>query len=84
MFCKIELDSKEKILISVAQKGLKIFKMIFGSIPVKTIVDMSIEEMNDHFADPEHYGEPILNFIVDKILPFNSTSEIMNAYPINK
>ncbi|ODS32540.1 MAG: hypothetical protein SCARUB_02340 [Candidatus Scalindua rubra] len=84
MFCNIELDSKERILISVAQTGLKIFKMRFGTIPVKTVVDMSLEEMCDHFADPEHYGEPILDFIVDKILPFKSIKEIMETYPINK
>ena len=88
MFCCIELDSKEKILISVAStgagEGLLISKVLFGIIPVKTVVRMSLEEMCDHFADPEHYGEPILDFIVDKILPFKSIKEIMDAYPINK
>ena len=88
IFCNIELDSKERILISVASTGadpgLKIFKMKLGNIPVKTIVSMSLEEMCDHFAEPEHYEEPILDFIVAKILPFKSIKEIMDAYPINK
>ncbi|MFQ5715063.1 MAG: hypothetical protein ACE5GU_13630 [Candidatus Scalinduaceae bacterium] len=84
IFCNIELDSKERILISVAHTGLKIFKLKLGTIPVKTVISMGLEEMVEHFADPEHYEEPILDFIVAKILTFKSIKEIMDAYPISK
>ncbi len=88
MFCCIELDNKEEILISVASmgedEGLLIYKLGLDSIPIETIVKMSLEEMANNFADPAHYGEPILGFIVKKILPFKSIKEIMDAYPINK
>jgi hypothetical protein len=63
-------------------EGLLIYKLGLNSIPIETIVKMRLEEMLEHFADPEHYGESILGFIVEKILPFKSTKEIMDAYPM--
>ncbi|OGF33908.1 hypothetical protein A2223_04745 [Candidatus Falkowbacteria bacterium RIFOXYA2_FULL_35_8] len=79
IFCQIKLDSKEKILISVAQSGCKIFKLLGGYIPIKTIYSADLNEMVRVFADPKHYGEPILDKIVEKVIDYKDIKTLKNG-----
>ena len=37
IFCQIKLNSGERVLISVGSGYIKIFKLLFGFFPIKTI-----------------------------------------------
>lgn len=44
-FCQIKLDDGSRILISIAQTGVKICKLKWGVIPVNTVFEISTSEL---------------------------------------
>ncbi len=45
-FCQIKLDDGNRILISIAQPGIKVYKlMLFGSMPSGTIFEISTADL---------------------------------------
>jgi hypothetical protein len=59
-YCQLKLASRERVLISCAQTGIKIMKLgLGGLIPTKTIADWPVsrlEEVISIFADE---GNPL-------------------------
>lgn len=80
MFCQIKLESGERILISIAQSGVKIFKLRFmGMIPVKTLWELNdIVHMVEMFADPANPEKPPLDAIRDKLINCKSIKEVLD------
>ena len=80
MFCQIKLESGERILISIAQNGVKIFKLGFmGMIPVKTLWESNdIAHIVEIFADPANPEKPPLDAIRDELIDCKSIKEILD------
>ena len=78
MYCQIQLDSGERILISIAQTGVKIFKLSFGGlIPTKTIWESDdIDEMINLFVDPNDPVKQPLDAIKDRLIECKSMQEV--------
>jgi hypothetical protein len=78
MYCQIKLDSGERILISIAQPGVKIFKFSAGGlIPTKTIWESSdVPKMVELFADLNQPEKPLLDAIVAQLIHCKSLQEI--------
>ncbi|TSC89137.1 MAG: hypothetical protein G01um10143_518 [Parcubacteria group bacterium Gr01-1014_3] len=77
-FCQIELDNGERILISVAQSGVKIFKLFFGIIPIKTIYQADLKTAVDLFMETEEWGRPILlDKIVTRLIDCPSIDDVL-------
>lgn len=79
-FCQIKLDSKERILISIAQEGIAIIKLKLGGIiPGKRIANWNITEIHEVINNFVDTSEPFLHpldAIVRKILQCKSIKDI--------
>ena len=76
-FCQIKLDSGERILVSVAQSGVKIYKLLVGTIPMGTVYNADLKTAVDLFMKKEDWGKPVLlDKIVNRIINSKSTKEI--------
>lgn len=65
-FCQLKLDSGERILISIAQTGLKIYKLsFFGFFPTKVLWELDdVKELVKIFVDVEKpFTHPLDNII---------------------
>jgi hypothetical protein len=82
-FCQIKFESRERILVSVANvphPGIKVIKLLFGIIPYKTIWEFSAggekkaqKQMIDMFSDPNSpRAKHPLDAIIIKLLPCRS------------
>jgi hypothetical protein len=79
-FCQIKLDSGERILISIAVSGIKVFKLILrGLIPIKIIWNCPISKLYstiDKFIDPEDPMKHPLDSVRDALLKLKSIKEV--------
>ena len=77
-YCHIKLDNGQRILISMAQSGIKIIKLGFrGLLPVKTIwKSTDTYEMIEKFADPDDPFKDPVDAVTDKLINCESVKEI--------
>jgi len=79
-FCQLKLASRERVLISCAQTGIKIMKLgLGGLIPTKTIADWPISKLATAvhiFADETNQSEHPLEAIKKKLMTCTSIREI--------
>jgi hypothetical protein len=79
-YCQLKLASGERVLISCAQTGIKIMKVVLGGlIPTRTIVDWPISELAsaiEVFADESAPTQHPLEAIKNKLLTCASIKEI--------
>lgn len=74
-FCQIKLDDGKRILISIAQPGIKIFKLgFFGTIPVATIFEISTLDLAS-----DKYNEAIQKIVkqTGQLDPLDSLKELL-------
>jgi hypothetical protein len=80
VYCQLKLASGERVLISCAQTGIKIMKVVLGGlIPTRTIVDWPISELAsaiEVFADESTPMQHPLEAIKNKLLNCSSIKEI--------
>lgn len=77
-FSQINFDNGEKILISIAQNGVKISKLGFLSLPTKTIWQTSnLDDAFKIFMNGDN-TKPLLllDSIIDKLINCNSIDEV--------
>jgi hypothetical protein len=85
-FCQIKFDSRERILISIAnvpEPGIKVIKLLFGIIPYKTVWEFSVagekktqKKMIEMFSDPNSpRAKHPLDAIIIKLQPCRSCGE---------
>lgn len=79
-YCQLRLASGERVLVSCAQTGIKIMKVVLGGlIPTRTIADWSISELAsaiEVFADESAPTQHPLEAIKNKLLTCASIKEI--------
>lgn len=79
-YCQLKLASRERVLISCAQTGIKITKLGFGGlIPTKTIADWPISKLSSAihiFADENNPSHHPLEAIKNKLMTCSSIREI--------
>jgi len=78
VYSQIKLDNGERILISIAQPGVQIFKLSFGGLfPVSTIWKSGdIDQMIALFGDFALSESNLLDAIVKKLIDCVSIDEI--------
>ena len=71
-YCQIRFSNGDRVLVSCAQTGIKIFKLGFlGLFPTKTIADWPISRLESAiaiFADPANPMAHPLDAIKDKLV----------------
>lgn len=81
-YCQIRFPNGERVLISCAQTGIKIVKLVFGGIlPTKTVANWPISEITSAikiFADPNNPTQHPLDAIRNKLVNCSSISEVQN------
>lgn len=78
VFCQIKLDSGERVLISIGDRVVKIFKLFAGIIPIKTIWGpKTIAEACYIAFDKNKPTKTILDALVNKIIDCKSIEEII-------
>ncbi|MDO8604586.1 MAG: hypothetical protein Q7K40_04320 [bacterium] len=82
-YCHIKLDSGERILLSEASDYIKIFKLLFGIIPIKTI--WKWHRTNDPKETvlkimDNHQDTSFFDSFVKEIQKYRSTDEIKNKF----
>lgn len=81
-FSTVQLDSGEKVMLSVAQTGIVIFQMKFlGMLPGRKIAEWSIHDLPDFIArlgGTGPTGSPF-RYAVDQIAAFPSIRELEAA-----
>jgi hypothetical protein len=79
-YCQLKLASRERVLISCAQTGIKIMKLGFGGlIPTKTIVNWPISQVAaamNIFADKNDPSLHPLEAIKAKLMTCSSIGEV--------
>jgi hypothetical protein len=79
-FCQLKLASRERILISCAQSGIRIMKLSLGGlIPTKTIADWPfsrLEEAIRIFADEANPTQHPLEAIKSKLMTCSSIRDV--------
>jgi hypothetical protein len=78
IYCQIKLLSGERILISIAQPGAKIYKLSFGGlIPTQTIWESNdVSKMVSLFANVNEPQKPLLDTIIARLIDRKSIAEI--------
>lgn len=78
-FAQIKLVSGERILFSVAQSGIIIFKMKFGGlIPGEKLIELNSQNLDlfiQLFGEPSTDQTPF-NFVVEKLASFDSIASL--------
>lgn len=82
-YCQIKLDSGEKILLSEASDDIKIFKLLFGIIPIKTIwkwhrTNSPKEPVLKIMTDHKDAG--FFDSFIKEIQKYHSINEIENRF----
>ena len=79
-FCQLKLASRERVLISCAQTGIKIMKLSLGGlIPTKTIADWPVSRLElviKIFADETNPSQHPLDAIKNKLMACSSIKDI--------
>jgi hypothetical protein len=79
-FCQLKLDSGERVLISIAQTGIKLFQLgLAGLLPIRTVAEWDISQIRTAiriFEDFDAPQKPPLDAIRDKLLHCRSIADI--------
>lgn len=79
-FCQLKLDSGERVLISIAQTGIKLFQLgLAGLVPIRTVAEWDIPQIWTAiriFADLDAPQKPPLDTIRDRLLRCRSIADI--------
>ena len=80
-YCQLKLASRERVLISCAQTGIKIMKLGLGGglIPTKTIADWPVSKLASAvhiFVDESNPSQHPLEAIKNKLMTCSSIREI--------
>lgn len=79
-YCQLKLGSRERVLISCAQTGIKIMKLgLGGLIPTKTIADWPISKLSAAvhiFSDEANPTQHPLEVIKSRLMSCSSIHEI--------
>lgn len=77
-FSQLNFDNGEKILISIAQNGVKISKLGFLSFPTKTIWESNnLDDAFKIFMNGDYTNSlGLLDSIIDKLINCNSINEV--------
>ena len=79
-FCQLKLASRERVLISCAQTGIKIIKLgLGGLIPTKTIADWPVSRLDAViriFADESNLSQHPLDAIKNKLMTCSSIRHV--------
>lgn len=80
MYCQLKLASGERIMISIGDSGIRIWKLAFaGRIRTGTIWKCERDEVRDAFrlfADPEKPMTSTLDAIRDKLIDFQTIADV--------
>jgi hypothetical protein len=80
-YCQIQLDSGERVLISIAQSGIALFQLdVHGLTAIATLAEWStgeIPEVIQLFADLAIPEKPPLDAIRDRLLQCSSILQLM-------
>jgi len=78
VFCQIKLTSGERILISIAQPGIQIYKLGFkGLFPTSTIWKSDdIDQMINIFGDFALSEGTLLDAVIKKVIECKSIAEV--------
>lgn len=78
-FARLKLDSGEQIMISVAQSGVKIFKMKWAGLFRATTLweSKTIAEVAEKFFDDEKPLQRPLDSIIDKLIDSRNAAEVV-------
>lgn len=77
-WARLKLDNGDQIMISVAQSGVKIFKMKWaGLLPGATLwASRSLVEVGEKFFDPDRPLQRPLDSIIDRLIDCSSAAEL--------
>lgn len=77
-WARLRLESGEKVLISVAQVGVKIFRLKWGGlVPGPTLwASRSLVDVHETFFDHEKPLQTPLDSIINKIIDCRSAAEV--------
>jgi hypothetical protein len=77
-FCQFKFEDGVKILISQSNKGIKIFKLLFGLIPTKILYNASFLEHEKHkkFLDCHTDSPLLLDSYVETIKPLKTSKQL--------
>lgn len=79
-YCQLKLASRERVLISCAQTGIKIMKLSLGGlIPTRTIADWPVSRLEaviKIFADETNPSQHPLDAIKNKLMACSSIKDI--------
>lgn len=79
-YCQLKLASRERVLISCAQTGIKIMKLgLGGLIPTKTIAEWPVSKLDtavNIFADETKPSQHPLDAVKNKLMTCPSIREI--------
>lgn len=91
-FCQIQFDSKERVLVSIAnvpQNSIKVIKLLAGVIPYKTIWEFSAVTAGEKDAynrliamfidQTDTRSKHPLDAMIKELLPFKSCNEAARA-----
>ena len=80
MYCQLKLDSGERILVSIADSGIRISKLGFGGrFRTGTIWKCGRDEIREAyklFEDPEKPIDSTLDAIKDRLSSFKSIADV--------
>ncbi len=80
VFSQIKFDNGERILVSIANDEIKIFKLILGgSIPAKTIWHYPNLYKFVELLFKKGVSDHPLDLLVNKLITYNSISEVQNG-----
>ena len=76
-WARLRLESKERILVSLAQTGVKIFKLKWGFLPTTTLwASRSIVEVGEMFFDPDKPFQRPFDPVVERVIVCGSAAEV--------
>lgn len=81
MLLQLQLDNGERILISIAQTGIALFKLdMAGLVPTQALFEWNISEVGSAirlFADLSTPQKPPLDAMRDRLLQCRSVEEVL-------
>ncbi len=79
-FCQMKFDDGLKILISQSSEGIKIFKLLIGSIPTKILFEASLSERDKHkkFLECETDSPLLLDSYVETIKQIKTSNQLFD------
>lgn len=76
-YCQMKFDDGLRILISQSSEGIKIFKLIIGTIPTKILFQANLSERDKHqkFLATETDSTLLLDSYIETIKPIKTSKQ---------